>query len=284
MTAQRADVDRMLATWLVDGVDTAPPPVVRAALEQVSATRQRRELGLMRRFYNVEATAPVNRNAWLRVGLLGMASVVAIIAVAGVVKLLAPEVASPAMAPATALVTDLRSPPDTREVARSEGSDAIAVLRERMRVAVFDEAVLNDLGGEAAAAVFDADGVSDQRQYVAAALTFDHSAAAVAAMGTIRANLRFATGQWAMGNSPFTDEHVPLARDEGFERSGTYWAFGGTSAGASSRVGHLNVWRIDDVVFIVFGVDWVTPGSPSFQTAIEAGVMAVSEELAARLR
>ncbi|MEA2676728.1 MAG: hypothetical protein QOJ81_869 [Chloroflexota bacterium] len=283
MTNQRPDVDRVLSAWLVEGVDAAPPAVVRAALDQAAATRQRRELGFIRRVYNVEATATLNRNNWLRLGLLGMAGVLAVVAAVGAARLFAPEPIPVTPARATALVLELSAPPRSRPAGMVEGSDAVAAMRARMRVAVFSDALLQELGGEAAAALFDPDGSGDQRAYTATVLTFDDPAAAAAAIESISTDLRFATGQWATGNSPFTDEHLPARRSEGFERSGTYWAFGGTSAGESSRVGHLNIWRTDDVVFVVFGVDWATPGSSAYQSAIEAGVVALSESLASLL-
>src|SRR5688572_13887309 len=154
MTAQPTDVERLLSAWLQDGIDTAPPAVVRAALDQATMTRQRRELGFIRRVYNVEETATLNRNNWLRVGLLGMAGVVALIAVAGAVKLLAPDELPPATAPATALVEGLPAPPSTDLTAIVEGPEAITALRTGSRVTVFSQARLQELGGEAAAALF----------------------------------------------------------------------------------------------------------------------------------
>jgi hypothetical protein len=284
MNTPRTDVDQLLSAWLADGLETAPPGAVRAALEESAATRQRRELGLIRRVHNVESTATLNRNAWLRIGVLGMAGVLAVLAVVGVTKLLLPDVTPVTPARATLLVTGLPAPAGTHAGAIVQGPDAIVALRTRSRLALFGETRLSQLGGHAAAALFDSKGTADHRAYTVACLTFDDAAAATAAMQSIRSDFRFATGQWAMGNSPFTDEHLPVGRDEGFERSGTYWAFGGTSANASSRVGHMNVWRVDSVVFIVFGVDWVTTGSSAYQSAIEAGVVGLSDYLTNRVR
>jgi hypothetical protein len=182
------------------------------------------------------------------------------------------------------LIEQLASPPGTEPVMVAEGSAALAALDARSRVPAFSQIMIGQVGGDVSAVLFDGSGTDDQRAYTAAAMTFHDSDAAVAAMAAIRSGFRFGNGQWAAGNSPFTDEHLPVQRDEGFERSGTWWAFGGTSANRQSRVGHLNVWRAGDVVFVVIGVDWVTTGSGEYQTAIEDGVVSLSEVLAERVR
>jgi len=287
MTASGPADDRLIEAWLLDGVDAAPPPVVRAALDQIANTRQRRELAPFRRAHNVEATASLDRHTWLRLGLFGTAGVVVVMGLAAVANMLLPASGPPAASPpsrSTFLIEQLASPQGTEPVMVAEGSAALAALDARSRVPAFSQIMIGQVDADASAVLFDGGGTNDQRAYSAAAMTFNDSAAAAAAMATIKSGFRLSNGQqWAAGNSPFTDEHLPVHRDEGFERSGTWLAFGGTSATAQSRVGHLNVWRTGDVVFVVFGVDWDTPGSSDYQAAIEDGVIALSETLAARV-
>ena len=89
MSASGPADDRIIEAWLLDGVDAAPPPVVRAALDQIANTRQRRELTIMRRIHNMDGTAVLNQRPFLKPALIGLVGLVALIAIFGLLRFIA---------------------------------------------------------------------------------------------------------------------------------------------------------------------------------------------------
>lgn len=286
MTTVRDKEDRALATWLAQGVDTAPPSAVRAALEQVASTRQRRELAIVRRFYNVETTAVLNRRPVFQVAVLGAAGLLLVVGLFAALRFLASPDVAPAATPSRSsmLLSGLPAPARTVGSPSALDDEAIDALTTTARDQAFQGLPLAG-PTDAAAVLFVADVAGDSREFAVAAVTYRNVAAATAAMAQVERDLGSVpdvVGMWEAGNSPFTDEHLPAGRDAGFERSGTYLAFGGTSANASNRAGHVNVWRVGNVVFVVVGVDWITIGTADSQTSIEREVVALSTELTTR--
>lgn len=286
MSIVRDRDDQVLSTWLGQGVDAAPPSAVRAALEQVASTRQRRELAIVRRFYNVETTAVLNRRPAFRLAVLGVAGLLLVVGLVAALRFVASPDVTPAATPSRSsmLLSGLPAPAGTVGSPAAIDDEAIRALTTTARDQAFQGLTLAG-PTDAAAVLFVADVAGDSREFAVAAVAFRNVAAATAAMAQVQRDLGSvpdAVGMWEAGNSPFTDEHLPAGRDAGFERSGTYLAFGGTSANASNRAGHVNVWRVGDVVFVAIGVDWITVGTADSQAAIELGVVALSNEITSR--
>ena len=182
---------------------------------------------------------------------------------------------------------DLPAPLDTAPSLMGDDTDAITALVATTREETFG--AIPGMKGVVNAAALKFNGVSTGRpnEYVASAITFESADDAASAISAIKQGLRLSEvpdgiPMWAERNRPPTEEHLPAGRDDGFERSGTYWAIGGTSANPMNRAGQLNVWRVDDVLFVAVGVDWTSVGTPESQAAFESAVTSLSEELTQR--
>ena len=197
-----------------DGVDAAPPPVVRAALDQIANTRQRRELTIMRRIHNMDGTAVLNQRPFLKPALIGLVGLVALIAIFGLLRFITnPEPNPAAPVPATRaeqLVMDLPAPLDTAPSLMGDDTDAITALVATTREETFG--AIPGMKGVVNAAALKFNGVSTGRpnEYVASAITFESADDAASAISAIKQGLRLSEvpdgiPMWAERNRPPTE-------------------------------------------------------------------------------
>lgn len=276
MTTRTDSLDAVMRAWLDEGLDTAPERAVGAALTQINHTRQRRELSVIRRIPLMDATHPRPRPAWQIGAVVAVAAVALTVTVAAMAQLL-PQVGSSHRAPTVGeMVIGLPIPANARQTGRVAGDEVRLTLFDATQARAF----ANLRGFTDAAAVTYA-GTSTGHRYTAAAISYPSAGAAASAL----ADLDGTTGDfWRPENSPLTDAHLPAGRDEGFERSGTWVAFGGTSANADNRAGSLLVWRVNDLLFVAVGIDWDTTGTAEAQAALEAGTMSLADRMTERTR
>ena len=286
MTTHR-DTDRLLRSWIDEGIDAAPERAVRDALTTIQATRQRRELALLRRIRPMEITTARPRSRAWRSGALA-ATVVVLAFGAALAVQFGPRIGSePRGTSLLDLVAGLDAPLGTAATGSLSGDGALNDLFETTGVRAVTN--LDVTGYEQAASASFADGQSPAR-FTAAVISFaDEATAADALRAIYRSALEVparGVGDIGFWNRP-PGAPDPLAGGSGQDRielAGTWVSFGGTSAPEAARAALLLAWRVGDLVYVSAGIDPDTVATAALQAQIETGVRELAVTLDARSR
>jgi hypothetical protein len=291
MKSRRSTSD-WLSRWVDEGIDVAPDRPVQSALATIENTRQRRELALLRRIPLMDTVARREQRQSLSVAL-GLAALV--ILVAGLAALYGSQQRVGSQLPpaqfsgadANVIVSSVGTPSDVVGAGqRTVGATALAAVSATTGVP--EMTALAELSQIAATSWASAPGNS--RTYVAAALVFLGADGASRAIDILRSGAGEGLspdglsedelaepGRWFV--VPWVNDASHDFRNEGFGLLASQAVVGGTSADEGSRAGMLLVWRVDNLVLVVAGSDWVTHASTDRQRQTEREVELLAQQL-----